>query len=34
MDGSVATIESRITLPDQALGGLRRTAYRDRGRLR
>ena len=31
--GSVATIESRIALPDQALGRLRPTAYRNIGGL-
>jgi hypothetical protein len=31
--GSVATIESRIALPDQALGRLRPAAYRDVGGL-
>jgi hypothetical protein len=31
--GSVATIESHIALPDQALGRLRPTAYRDVGGL-
>ena len=31
--GSVATIESRIALPDQALGRVRPTAYRDIGGL-
>jgi hypothetical protein len=31
--GSVATIESRIALPDQALGRLRPTAYRGIGGL-